>query len=74
MEKRAPGGPNAAVSYNFEPDAAELLGKLLPYYVHLLVYEKILESRASEHSARMVAMKERHRQCQAARQRSDPGI
>jgi len=44
-------------SYNFEPDAAELLGKLLPYYIHLEVYEKILESRASEHSARMVAMK-----------------
>jgi F-type H+-transporting ATPase subunit gamma len=49
---------NAGVpSFNFEPEAAELLGKLLPYYVHLLVYEKILESRASEHSARMVAMK-----------------
>jgi len=51
------GKLNATPSYNFEPDAAELLGKLLPYYVHLLVYEKILESRASEHSARMVAMK-----------------
>ena len=49
--------PNPAVSYNFEPDAALLLGKLLPYYVHLELYEKILESRASEHSARMVAMK-----------------
>ena len=56
-EKRTDGGPNRAVSYNFEPDAAELLGKLLPYYVHLELYEKILESRASEHSARMVAMK-----------------
>jgi F-type H+-transporting ATPase subunit gamma len=57
MEKRTAGSPNPAVSYNFEPDAAELLGKLLPYYVHLELYEKILESRASEHSARMVAMK-----------------
>jgi F-type H+-transporting ATPase subunit gamma len=47
----------ATPSFSFEPDAPELLGKLLPYYVHLLVYEKILESRASEHSARMVAMK-----------------
>jgi F-type H+-transporting ATPase subunit gamma len=56
-EKRTDGNPNSAVSYNFEPDAADLFGKLLPYYVHLLVYEKILESRASEHSARMVAMK-----------------
>jgi F-type H+-transporting ATPase subunit gamma len=43
--------------YNFEPDADVLLGKLLPYYIHLEVYEKILEARASEHSARMVAMK-----------------
>jgi F-type H+-transporting ATPase subunit gamma len=50
-----PAGANA--TYNFEPDAAELLGRLLPYYVHMLVFEKILESRASEHSARMVAMK-----------------
>jgi F-type H+-transporting ATPase subunit gamma len=57
MEKSPDGKPNSAVSYNFEPDAAELLGKLLPYYVHLELYEKILESRASEHSARMVAMK-----------------
>jgi len=47
----------AAVSYNFEPDADVLLGKLLPFYIHLDLYEKILESRASEHSARMVAMK-----------------
>ena len=54
-EKRADGHPS--VSYNFEPDAPDLLGKLLPYYVHLELYEKILESRASEHSARMVAMK-----------------
>ncbi len=49
--------PGSTLTYNFEPDAPELLGKLLPYYVHLLVYNKILESRASEHSARMVAMK-----------------
>ena len=47
----------SSLTYNFEPEAPELLGKLLPYYVHLLVYNKILESRASEHSARMVAMK-----------------
>jgi F-type H+-transporting ATPase subunit gamma len=47
----------AHVFYNFEPEADVLLGKLLPYYIHLELYEKILESRASEHSARMVAMK-----------------
>jgi F-type H+-transporting ATPase subunit gamma len=51
------GAKPTAPSYNFEPDANILLGKLLPYYIHLGLYEKILESRASEHSARMVAMK-----------------
>jgi F-type H+-transporting ATPase subunit gamma len=56
-ERAAGTAPAPAATYNFEPDAAELLGKLLPYYVHLAVYDKILESRASEHSARMVAMK-----------------
>ncbi len=50
-----PAGP--VLVYNFEPDAAELLGQLLPYYIHLLLFDKVLESRASEHSARMVAMK-----------------
>jgi F-type H+-transporting ATPase subunit gamma len=56
-QPKSDSNPNPAVSYNFEPDAEVLLGKLLPYYVHLQLYEKILESRASEHSARMVAMK-----------------
>jgi len=56
-QKKSETGADAVVSYNFEPDVAELLGKLLPFYVHLELYEKILESRASEHSARMVAMK-----------------
>jgi len=55
MENRA--AKKGTAFYNFEPDADVLLGKLLPYYVHLELYSKILESRASEHSARMVAMK-----------------
>src|SRR5262249_10911211 len=41
----------------FEPNAHDLLGKLLPYYVHLEVYQRCIDARASEHSARMVAMK-----------------
>ena len=57
MQKKPDGSTPPAISYNFEPDVEVLLGKLLPYYIHLEVYEKILESRASEHSARMVAMK-----------------
>lgn len=41
----------------FEPNASELLEKLLPFYVHFEVYQFILNAKASEHSARMVAMK-----------------
>jgi F-type H+-transporting ATPase subunit gamma len=56
---RQSAGKNSAApsSYNFEPDADELLGRLLTHYIHLELYSKILEARASEHSARMVAMK-----------------
>jgi F-type H+-transporting ATPase subunit gamma len=56
-ERHASQKTGSVYPYNFEPDADVLLGKLLPYYIHLELYEKILESRASEHSARMVAMK-----------------
>ncbi|BCU76652.1 ATP synthase F1 subunit gamma [Luteolibacter sp. LG18] len=43
--------------YLFEPSPADVLGTLLPLYVNFQVYQMIVESRASEHSARMVAMK-----------------
>jgi F-type H+-transporting ATPase subunit gamma len=43
--------------YSFEPDAAEVLGAILPLYVNYEVFQAHVESRASEHSARMVAMK-----------------
>lgn len=43
--------------YLFEPGAAEVLDAVVPQYVGYQLYQMILESRASEHSARMVAMK-----------------
>lgn len=43
--------------YKIEPDPASLLEKLLPYQVEMSVHQSILEARATEHSARMVAMK-----------------
>lgn len=49
--------PDHPREYIFEPNAQEVLDKLLPYYVHFLVYQMLLSARASEHSARMVAMK-----------------
>ncbi len=41
----------------FEPTAAVVLEALLPLYINREVYEHVLEAKASEHSARMVAMK-----------------
>lgn len=41
----------------FEPTAEEVLDTILPYYIHFEVYQMVLDTRASEHSARMVAMK-----------------
>ena len=41
----------------FEPDASVVLQALLPLYVNREVYQHVLDAKASEHSARMVAMK-----------------
>ena len=45
------------VGYIYEPDAATVLSALLPQFVEMQVYHAILESIASEQSARMVAMR-----------------
>ncbi len=45
------------VEFKFEPDPATVLGEVLPYYIHFMIYQTMLEAEASEHSARMVAMK-----------------
>jgi F-type H+-transporting ATPase subunit gamma len=44
-------------NYLLEPSSNELLDFLLNYYVELSFYHLVLESSASEHSARMIAMK-----------------
>jgi F-type H+-transporting ATPase subunit gamma len=41
----------------FEPDASQVLDAILPAYIHFCVYQTLLGTRASEQSARMVAMK-----------------
>ena len=45
------------LAYIFEPSAQDVLDFMLPYYVQYQVFQMILDARASEHSARMVAMK-----------------
>jgi F-type H+-transporting ATPase subunit gamma len=52
----APAGA-AEKEYLFEPNPNAVLEAVLPHYVHFQVFQMILDSRASEHSARMVAMK-----------------
>ena len=46
-----------ATEFLFEPGADLVLGSLLPHYLNFQVYQILLEAKASEHSARMVAMK-----------------
>ncbi len=41
----------------FEPSPAAVLNEILPRYVEIEIYQAILEALASEHSARMVAMR-----------------
>ena len=43
--------------YLYEPSPMEVLGSILPHYLHFQIYQMVLDARASEHSARMVAMK-----------------
>jgi len=45
------------LGYVFEPSAERVLDAVLPYYIQYQVFQMILDARASEHSARMVAMK-----------------
>mgnify|MGYP001604180087 CR=1 FL=1 len=51
---------NTHKQYLFEPSAREMLDWLLPYYVELQIYQAVLNAQASEHSARMVTMKNAH--------------
>jgi len=46
-----------AAAYIYEPGQAEILDEIIPRFTSLQVYQAILESLASEHAARMVAMK-----------------
>ena len=43
--------------YTFEPSAEAVLDRMLPQLVETMVYQAVLESAASEHSARMMAMR-----------------
>ena len=56
-----PGAPPEAIVHDptefvFEPDAADVIGYLLGHYLNIVVHVVLLNAKASEQSARMVAM------------------
>jgi F-type H+-transporting ATPase subunit gamma len=52
-----PEGAGVYRDYIFEPNPAAVLESLLPRFVEIQIYQAMLEAIASEHSARMVAMR-----------------
>jgi len=52
-----PGAVASSVAYNYEPSPDEILARILPRYVEASLFNILLESSASEHSARRRAMK-----------------
>ena len=51
------GTNDPMVGYLFEPNPEGVLDVMLPFYLQYQLFQMILDARASEHSARMVAMK-----------------
>ena len=57
QEETKASGTQAAWDYIYEPDAQTVIDDLLVRYAEALVYQSVAENMASEHAARMVAMK-----------------
>ena len=57
MVKDVPAVSAGKSDYDYEPDAAAILDEIVPRFTELQIYQALLESQASEHSARMVAMR-----------------
>lgn len=57
VEEFAPGIGSSTGIYLYEPGQDEILDQIIPRFTALQVFQAIMESLASEHAARMVAMK-----------------
>jgi len=57
-EEAATANGQHRVVPEYEPDAASVLRRLVPDYVEVSIYRALLESTASEHGARMTAMRQ----------------
>jgi F-type H+-transporting ATPase subunit gamma len=56
--------PDKRLDYIYEPSEEALLEKLLPMYVHVLIYRALVETSAGENCARMAAMDNATRNCE----------
>lgn len=56
--------PSKRLDYIYEPSEGAILEKLLPMYVHVLIYRALLETFAGENGARMAAMDNATRNCE----------
>jgi F-type H+-transporting ATPase subunit gamma len=56
-QQQRPRSDGPGPLYEFEPEADELLGHLLPKYINTRIYAALLEAAASEQAARRQAMK-----------------
>lgn len=57
MIKHVPEVTTGSSDYEYEPSAAAILDEIVPRFTQLQLYQALLESLASEHSARMVSMR-----------------
>lgn len=57
VDKQTNNHENTDVEYTFEPSAQDVLNRALPRLIETMIYQALLEATASEHSARMMAMK-----------------
>jgi len=55
--KDVPALVDGSQNYEYEPNAQAILEEIVPRFTELQIYQAFLESKASEHSARMVAMR-----------------
>ena len=56
-QQQSVSAESPTVGHLFEPGPEQVLSAILPHFVNFIVYQVLLEAKASEHSARMVAMK-----------------
>ncbi len=52
----APSEEAAQNEYLYEPSKTEIIGRIVPLYTNIMIYQSLLETTASEHGARMSAM------------------